>query len=70
MSAEAVSANRDDAMQFRLSPVVRTAHVFFCAACGECLSQEALDFYTCDACGGDGFDEGDPDDHEDNWPDE
>jgi hypothetical protein len=51
------------------SSIVRTAHGFFCAACGECMTQEEIDFDSCACCGGNGF-EDDPDDDWIYGPDE
>jgi hypothetical protein len=40
-----------------VSCVVWTKYGPYCAACGEPLTQEEVDFDDCDACGGEGFPE-------------
>jgi Zn finger protein HypA/HybF involved in hydrogenase expression len=38
-----------------MSYIIRNAFGFWCAACGENLTQEDADFQNCPTCGGEGF---------------
>lgn len=40
--------------------IIRNEHGFWCAACGEAMTSEEIDFDECDCCGGYGI-EGDED---------